>query len=148
MRRDETDLDRVRTGCDDRRKNIAGVRRLGGRPATPGSAVAPGLTHSSSPYTYYCIIIIILYRFLAHKILSIPIILYTYIFFHLCLGVQTNVYRLLTEFRLTNTHTHTPIKPTLLQDSGIVWSPLWQPLGILYRETVVSIYININRTCT
>jgi len=32
MRRDETDLDRLRTGCDGRRKIIAGVRRLGGPP--------------------------------------------------------------------------------------------------------------------
>jgi len=57
MGRDETDLDRLRTGCDGRRKNIAGVYQLGGGPATPGSEVAPGLTHSSSPY------IIILYYY-------------------------------------------------------------------------------------
>jgi len=122
-RRDETDLDRVWTGCDGRRKNIADVYQLGGRPATPGSAVAPGLTHSSSPYI---IVLLLYYTEFSHTKyypsgsynIYIYIYIYAYIFFHLYLGVQTNVYRLLTEFRLTRhiRSAHTPIiRPTSLR---------------------------------
>jgi len=93
MGRDETDLDRLRTGCDGRRKNIADVYQLGGRPATPGSAVAPGLTHSSSPY-----IILYYYHYIIQKsrtqntVQTDYIILYLHLFFSTCTWVSKQTF--------------------------------------------------------
>jgi len=65
-------------------------------------------THTHT-YTHIIVLLSSLYytEFSRTKYTVRTIILYAHIFFHLCLGVQTNVYRLLTEFRLTHTHTHT-----------------------------------------